>query len=167
MLTSSLLLWYFVISPNLSNPHGVPDYEDFSIRLSSFPFYWSFHICNLILQERLRNQPSEGESDFEVSQQEWSLLHQIVQERKRQDTEHRPQTSIEDMLRSFDLLSGTDRELQAKENLLRISGVKEDLFKIMVDILNSATPHDFANAGFFYSHPRMTGLQVHRGEGKD
>ena len=160
MLTSSLLLWYFVISPNLSNPHSVPDYEDFSIRLSSFPFYWSFHICHLILQERLTSQSCEVESDFEVSQQEWSLLHQIVEEQKKQDTEHTSQTSIEDMLRNVDLLSATDRELQAKENLLRISGVKEDLFKIMVDILDSATPHDFANAGFFYSHPRMTGLQV-------
>jgi len=69
--------------------------------------------------------------------------------------------SIEDMLRNVDLLNGSDRELQAKESLLRISRAKENLFKIMVDILDRATPYDFANAGFFYSHPRMNGLQVH------
>merc|ERR1712130_699677 len=46
------------------------------------------------------------------------------------------------------------------ESLLRISRARENLFKIMVDILESATPLDFANAGFFYSHSRMNGLQV-------
>ena len=163
MLASSLLLWYFVIAPNLSNPHGFPDYQDFSTRLSSFPFFWSFHICNLILQERLKTQSCEGESGFEASQQEWNFLQQ-EKERRIQDKEDTTETSIEDMRGEDDLrgcmnaepLSETVRESRAKENLWRKR-------KIMVDILDRATPQDFANAGFFYSHPRMTGLQVQKG----
>ena len=161
MLTSSLLLWYFVISPNLDNPHSFPDYQDFSIRLSSFPFYWSFHICDLILQERLKNQSCGG--NFEVSQQEWNLLQRVLNEQRTQDTEKNPEISIDDMIREYGptvLLGQVDRESRPQENRLT-------KIKIMVEILDGASPHDFANVGFFYSHPRMTGLQVHRGEGKD
>ena len=32
--------------------------------------------------------------------------------------------------------------------------------RIMLDIKDTATPHHLASEGFFYSHPRMTGLQV-------
>ena len=53
MLTTSLLLWYFVISPSLSSHHFCPDYQNFQDRLATFPFYWSSHFCNMILQERL------------------------------------------------------------------------------------------------------------------
>ena len=41
------------------------------------------------------------------------------------------------------------------------SSTEDDIIKgIMDEIKDSATPHHFASSGFFYSHPRMTGLEV-------
>lgn len=98
-----------------------------------------------------------------MSQQEWNLLQRVLNEQRTQDTEDTPEISIDDMIREYGptvLLGQVDRESRPQENRLT-------KIKIMVEILDGASPHDFANVGFFYSHPRMTGLQVHCGEGKD
>ena len=57
----------------------------------------------------------------------------------------------------FELFNEIDTEARTKETLLK--NLRKA--KNMVDIKDNATPCDFAKAGFFYSHPRMTGLQVH------
>ena len=49
-----------------------------------------------------------------------------------------------------------DTESKAKENLLR----NPEKTKLMAEILEKSNAIDFAKAGFFYSHPRMQGLQV-------
>ena len=46
--------------------------------------------------------------------------------------------------------------------------IEEGIMKgIMDEIKDSATPHHFASSGFFYSHPRMTGLEVLKANLKD
>ena len=53
MLTASMLLWYFVISPSLETDHLCPDYHDIHYRIASFPFYW---LSNDRLEGRLSHQ---------------------------------------------------------------------------------------------------------------
>ena len=48
------------------------------------------------------------------------------------------------------------------------ASTEDDIIKgIMDEIKDSATPHHFASSGFFYSHPRMTGLEVLKATLKD
>ena len=163
MATSSLFLWHFVILPNLSSPHSFPDYQDLSRRLPSFPSYWPFHTNNLILQERLKTRANNENCDSEVSIEEWTLLQKVLKKRK-QDTQQSltiPKP-IEEVLQEEDqgdcsrVDSICDTESKTKENLLR----NPKKTKLMAEILEKSNPIDFANAGFFYSHPRMQGLQV-------
>ena len=95
--------------------------------------------------------------------EEWTLLQKVLKKRK-QDT----QQSLtihklnEEMLQEKDqgdcsgVDSTCDTESKAKDNLLR----NPKKTKLMAEILEKSNPIDFANAGFFYSHPRMQGLQV-------
>ena len=97
----------------------------------------------------------EGECDFEVSLDEWTILEQVLEKRKNQDS-----VQTVDMIHEDDLRDCLDnycgKESKAQENLL--GNLKKT--KLMEEILQNATPLDFAKAGFFYSHPRMKGLQV-------
>ena len=48
------------------------------------------------------------------------------------------------------------------------ASTEDDTIKGITDeIKDSATPHHFASSGFFYSHPRMTGLEVLKATLKD
>ena len=48
------------------------------------------------------------------------------------------------------------------------ASIGNDIMKgIMNEIKDSATPHHFASSGFFYSHPRMTRLEVLKATLKD
>ena len=50
MLIASMLLWFFVISPSLETDHFCPDYQNLQARTATFPFYWSYNFCNLLLR---------------------------------------------------------------------------------------------------------------------
>ena len=118
MVTSSLLLWYFVILPNLTSLHSFPAYQDLSTRLSSFPSFWSFHVCDLVLQERLKTQIwEEGECDFEMSLDQWAILEQVLEKRKNQDSDQTAEMMYENNLRDC-LDNSYGKESKAQENLL-------------------------------------------------
>ena len=74
VLVASLLHWYMVISPNFSTPHFTPDYEMLEVRLASFPSFWSYGFCNLVLKEKLRTSPTYSEESLEISPREWAFL---------------------------------------------------------------------------------------------
>ena len=159
MATSSLFLWHFVILPNLSSPHSFPDYQDLCRRLPSFPYYWTVHTNNLILQERLKIQTYDEDCDSEISVEEWTLLQKVLKKRKQSPTIPKPIEEVqqeEDQGDCSGVDSTCDAESKTKDNLLR----NPERTKLMAEILEKSNPIDFANAGFFYSHPRMQGLQV-------
>ena len=142
MLTTSLLLWYFVISPSLSSHHFCPDYQNFQDRLATFPFYWSNHFCNMLLQERLNIK-----KDKENGQD-------LLCINPNQETQNKGDSSEEvESMRHFnmDVITEIDESSSAEDDLMN---------RLISEIKDNATPQHFASSGFFYSHPRMTGLQV-------
>ena len=158
MLFASMLLWYFVISPSLQTDHFCPDYQNLQDRMATFPFYWSYTFCNLLLGERLKIEKLEPNNEPEMSQ--WTDLLWPMQNREIQDSES-DNSEISGR--------GLPMEGDSKEciNLAVLNKIDEStkvraylVNRMMLDILDKATPHHFAMSGFFYSHPRMTGLQV-------
>ena len=158
MLVASMLLWYFVIYPGIQTDHFCPDHQSFQDRIATFPFYWSHHFCNLLLRERLKIEGLEQTSEPGLS--EWADLLCEIQTQEGKDTEGKPETSrrclsMEESskeLTNFEVLNETNETSTVRaENLVK---------RMMLDIKDTATPHHLASEGFFYSHPRMTGLQV-------
>ena len=158
MLFASMLLWYFVISPSLETDHFCPDYQNLQDRMATFPFYWSYTFCNLLLRERLYIEKLELNHDPELSQ--WTDLLCAMQNRDIQDSEA---DNSEISGRSLPM-EGNSKEhinLAVLSQIDESTKVRADLVnRIMLDILDKATAHHFSASGFFYSHPRMTGLQV-------
>ena len=169
MLVASLLHWYMVISPNFSTPHFTPDYEMLEVRLASFPSFWSYGFCNLVLKEKLRTLPTYSEESLEISPREWAFLEQVVESHTDKTSpvkdEHiQRKKTLEDILEledltpqmKFSLLDKTEEETQVKKQLLKKLGYT----RAMISTRDHFSPLHFAEAGFFYSHPRLTGLQV-------
>ena len=142
MLTISMLLWYFVISPSLTSDHFCPDYPNIQDRLTTFPLYWSNHFCNMLLQERLNiKKGKENGQD-------------LLCINPNQETQNKGDSSEEvESMRHFnmDVITEIDESSSAGDELMN---------RLISEIKDNATPQHFASSGFFYSHPRMTGLQV-------
>ena len=142
MLTISMLLWYFVISPSLTSHHFCPDYQNIQDRLATFPFYWSNHFCNMLLQERLNIKKDEENGQH------------LLCINPNEETQNKGDSSEEvESMRHFnmDVITEIDESSSAGDELMN---------SLISEIKDNATPQHFASSGFFYSHPRMTGLQV-------
>merc|ERR1719167_1097904 len=51
-------------------------------RLTTFPSYWSFHFCQLVLDHRLEAREEEEEGMFSITKREWQFLDGVVQTRE-------------------------------------------------------------------------------------
>ena len=143
MLTISMLLWYFVISPSLKSDHFCPDYQNIQDRLETFPFYWSNHFCNMLLQETLLNIKKDKENGQDLL---CINPNQITQNKGAASEK------VESMGHyNLDVITENDKSVSARDELTR---------RLILEIKDNATPQHFASSGFFYSHPRMTGLQA-------
>ena len=143
ILTISMLLWYFVISPSLKSDHFCPDYQNIQDRLATFPFYWSNHFCNMLLQETLLNIKKDKENGQDLL---CINPNQITQNKGAASEK------VESMGHyNLDVITENDKSVSARDELTR---------RLILEIKDNATPQHFASSGFFYSHPRMTGLQA-------
>ena len=79
MLTASMLLWHFVISPSLETDHLCPDYHDIHCRIASFPFYWS---CNDHLEGRLKSSTDLKETSHPELPEQLELMNVIQNQEK-------------------------------------------------------------------------------------
>ena len=136
------ILWYFVISPSLKSDHFCPDYQNIQDRLATFPFYWSNHFCNMLLQERLNIKKGKENG------QDLLCINLNL------ETPNKGGTSEEvESMRHFnmDVITEIDESSPEGDELMN---------RLISEIKDKATPQHFASSGFFYSHPRMTGLQI-------
>ena len=169
MFIASLLQWYMVILPNFSTPHWAPDYEPLQDRIASFPSYSEYYFCNLVLQKKESLQPTYSEEILEISQREWKFLEHVVEAHidethSAKDEFIKRKKTLEDILQledlsadmEFSFIDHVDEEAQVKEQLLMNLGHT----RAMISTRDNFSPFHFAKAGFFYSHPRLNGLQV-------
>ena len=157
MFVASLLQWYMVISPNLSVAHFNPDYELLEIRLATFPSYWAYGFCDLVLREKLRTWSTER--ILEMSASEWTFLEEEVEsnnnkEYSLEDVFSKSMKTRKDITLRILTLEPVSKEQAEKQQLLT------NLGHAMISSKMNFTPADFAKAGFFFSHPRLRELQV-------
>ena len=119
--------------------HFCPDYQNLQDRIATFPFYWSYNFCNLLLRERLKIDKLEQKNKSEMSQ--WTDL---LQNQKVQDTDEQPGISANNV----PMEENSTVNLSVLDKIDESTKVGGDwVNRIMLDIIDNSTPQHF------YSHP--------------
>lgn len=167
---ASRLLWYLVIAPDFATIHCMPDFQPLEERLASFPNFWNYKFQDFLLQE-VTNLKIESENlgNNPVTEREMTFLEKVAMER-REDKEI--EESIANVVETQDLtpymtfsalsntkikIPKTSLNLKVPYNQILTKNVKH--IQRMIWILENCNAENYAEKGFFYCHPRMTGLQ--------
>ena len=113
--------------------------------------------------------PTYREESLEISPREWAFLEKVVESHTDKPSPVKDELiqrkkTLEDILEiedltphmKFSLIDKTEEETQVKKQLLK----NLSHTRAMITTRDHFSPLNFAEAGFFYSHPRLTGLQV-------
>ena len=161
-MAASLLLWHLVISPNFSTSHCFPDLEALDQRLISFPFYWNWKFFDIVLTEKIKSEFREPVDCGTPSERELVFLHHAAASHINE--ERSKMATIQGTIRDTDLVPCiTFATLDEVDNIISVGTSLQKNIKharLMIEVKDNFNPLKYAEAGFFYSHPRLTGLQV-------
>ena len=161
-MVASLLLWYLVISPNFSTSHCFPDFEALDQRTVSFPFYWNWKFFNIVMIEKMKSESKELVESITPSERELIFLYHVAASHIKEEPSK--MATIQEAIGDTDLVPHmTFATLERVDNTIAAEASLQKNIKhaqLMIDVKDNFNPMKYAQAGFFYSHPRLTGLQV-------